>query len=894
MRLLCLFLFLGLALAPGFAGGGLVAAEAEVQNGTAVALPPLSEARAAGRVKSSYLKNGAATTPPTSAGAPAANLAGFKAQLAPVFKTTCTVCHGADKQKGKFRVDTLDPDLLKGRDVEKWLKVYDVVSNGEMPPENDQHLQLDDPQRSAMVAWLGAELQKASQAQRQGQGPTSFRRMARYEYNYALQDLLGLPYEFVTSLPPESVSEDGFTNGSHMLQMSAMQLEYYRQIALTALRKATIHGDRPALVTYQIPMQEAMDIAVRLKEKEVDFKGKDRNRGGGEAFIVNRDTGKGVVYGWSYDGGKWGHKPDATPGNDPAVTPVVAVVPPGAKLMLDLGDYLPDEGAMRVRIRAARSLPQDRGYAGLRLIFGGQTSNNANFLQIVGAGDCAVTGAADQPQIIEFRVPLGEIPRNPFRKISKLGAMPNPAEVLTIQHVGGAGHQGDGGPLNVLIDYVEISAPCYEQWPPKTYTDIFVAGDRGNEVKYGRDVLSRFMARAWRRPVAAQEVDQYMTLFAAYRPSFTNLEDAMLEVMATVLTAPDFLYLTQRTPAAGSGNAKRINDFELASRLAMFLWCSIPDQELLDLARTGRLSDAQVLGAQVARLLADAKAQRFAQNFVRQWLGLDALDHLNVDMQQYHGVYDEALKDAMTQEPIAYFAEVLARDASIMDFIHADYAMVNERLARHYGLPAVDGPDFRRVAIDPASNRGGILTCAGVLAMNSDGKDSHPLKRGVWVLKRILDDPPPPPPPNVPQVDLTNPDILKMTLKERIADHRNKPACYSCHSRIDPWGVALENFDAVGAWRTAINGKPVDAKSALFNKQVLDGLDGLKRYLLADRQDQFARAVVHKLAVFALGRPLQFADRADLDKLTATFRAGGDRLRDLITLLVLSDLFQAK
>ncbi len=894
MRPMCLFLVIGLALAPGFAGGGLVAADAEVQNGAAVALPPLSEARAAGHGKSSYLKNGAATTPPASAGAPTANLAGFKAQVAPAFKTTCMACHGPEKQKGKFRVDTLDPDLLKGHDVEKWLTVYDVVSNGEMPPENDQHLQLDDQQRSAMVAWLGAELQKASQGQRQGQGPTSFRRMARYEYNYALQDLLGLPYEFATSLPPESFSEDGFTNGSHMLQMSAMQLEYYRQIALTALKKAAVHGERPALVTYQIPMQEAMDIALRLKEKTVDTKGKDHDRGGSQAYIVNRDTGKGVLYGYSYDGGKWGHKPDATPGSDPAVASVVAVLPPSAKLMLDLGDYLPDQGTMRVRIRAARSLPQDRGYAGLRLSFGGQTSNNANFLQVVGDGDQAVTAEAGKPQMLEFRVPLGEIPRNPFRKISQLGAMPNPAEVLTIQRLGDAGHQGAGGPLDVLIDYVEISAPCYEQWPPKTYTDIFVDGDRGNEVKYGREVLSRFMARAWRRPVAAPEVDQYMGLFTAYRPGFANLEDAMLEVMATVLTAPDFLYLTQRNSAAGPGNAKKINDFELASRLAMFLWCSIPDQELLDLARKGRLSDGQVLSAQVARLLTDPRAQRFAHNFVRQWLGLDALDHLNVDMQQYHGVYDEALKDAMGQEPVAYFAEVLEKNASIMDFIHSDYAMVNERLARHYGLPAIDGPEFRRVTIDPASNRGGIMTCAGILAMNSDGKDSHPLKRGVWVLKRILDDPPPPPPPNVPQVDLTNPEILKMTLKERIADHRNKPACYSCHSRIDPWGVAFENFDAVGHWRTDINGKPVDAKSALFNKQVLDGLDGLKRYLLADRQDQFARAVVHKLAVFALGRPLLFADRADLDKLTGKFRAGGDRLRDLITLLVLSDLFQAK
>ena len=178
--------------------------------------------------------------------------------------------------------------------------------------------------------------------------------------------------------------------------------------------------------------------------------------------------------------------------------------------------------------------------------------------------------------------------------------------------------------------------------------------------------------------------------------------------------------------------------------------------------------------------------------------------------------------------------------------------------------------------------------------MNSDGKDSHPLKRGVWMLERILHDPPPPPPPNVPEVDLTDPEILKMTLKERIADHRNKPACMSCHSRIDPWGIAFENYDALGAYRTRIKNKPVDATSELFNKQTLAGMDGLKRYLLTDRQDQFARAMVHKMTAYALGRPLSFGDRADIDSLTAQFRKQGDRLGDLIHLIISSNIFNSK
>lgn len=263
-------------------------------------------------------------------------------------------------------------------------------------------------------------------------------------------------------------------------------------------------------------------------------------------------------------------------------------------------------------------------------------------------------------------------------------------------------------------------------------------------------------------------------------------------------------------------------------------------------------------------------------------------------MNSVNHVTDVSLKEAMLEEPKAYFDEVLRNNRSIMDFIHSDYALVNERLAAHYGIPQVYGPGFRKVPVTLQTNRGGILTGAAMLTMNSDGRDSHPLKRGVWLMKRILDDPPPPPPPNVPTVDLTNPEILKMTVKERIADHRNKPACASCHSKIDPWGIAFENYDALGAYRTSINNQPVDATSELFNRQTLAGVDGLKRYLLMDRQDQFARAMVHKLTAYALGKPLTFADRADVDSLTARLRKQGDRLGDLISLIITSDLFNSK
>ena len=247
----------------------------------------------------------------------------------------------------------------------------------------------------------------------------------------------------------------------------------------------------------------------------------------------------------------------------------------------------------------------------------------------------------------------------------------------------------------------------------------------------------------------------------------------------------------------------------------------------------------------------------------------------------------------MEREPIAFFHEVLQNNHSVLDFIHADYTMANEQLAKYYGVKDVYGNRFRRVRLSPQHQRGGVLTQAGLLAMNSDGKDSHPLKRGVWLLESLLNDPPPPPPPAVPEIDLADPEIAKLTLKQRIEDHRNHAACMSCHAKIDPWGIAFENFDAIGGWRTQIRGKPVDASSLLFNQQKLDGMEGLKRFLLKNRQDQLVRALVHKMATFAIGRPLTFADRLSIDRVTADLRKQGDGLATMVALTVTSDLFAA-
>ncbi|MFN9371259.1 MAG: DUF1592 domain-containing protein [Planctomycetaceae bacterium] len=845
-------------------------------------LPTLEAARQQGRARSRYLKAATEVGMPADA-IPQANVAHFRDIIGPLLRKSCQDCHGPDRSEGRLRVDQLNPDLLTGPDVERWREVYGVLSKSEMPPADEPDYALADANRGQIVDWLSGELDTASRIRRRSQEHTSCRRLTNYEYNYALQDLLGLSYSLANKLPPESTSEEGFKNSSELLQMSVMQFETYRELALKALKRATVTGARPAAVTYIVSMPEEMERASGSgNESKVFRKGEERyGQARHQPHLFQRDSGVGIPFA----GGKTLPRPDAILGAAPAVAPVVLMLPGASELKLDLDRFLPDEGIMRVRIRAGRSTQNPQEFASLRLIFSAHTSNDANFSDVISERDIPVTASAEDPQFIHFDIPLGDIQRNPFRHLET--TFPRRDEYLHIRNVSNAPRSDD--PLQVQIDSIEITAPFYEQWPPRSHTAIFFDSDhRGDEQAYGREVLSRFLRRVWRRPVETQEVDQFLRLFAKYRPQFATFEEAMVEVLATALSSAEFLYLTQRVATDESQSSTRISELELASRLAVFLWCSLPDEELLALAERGQLREPAVLAAQVKRLLADPRSRRFTEHFVEQWLGLDRINRVT------HLTADDPLRGAMLEEPVACFEEVLKQNRSVIDFLHADYAVVNERLAAHYGIPTVYGPHFRTVPITPETHRGGLLTSAAIMTMNSDGTDSHPLKRGVWMLKRILDDPPPPPPPNVPEVDLTDPDILKMTLKERIINHRNKPACYSCHSRIDPWGIAFENYDALGAYRTQIRNQPVDATAELFNRQTLAGIDGLKRYLLTDRQDQFARSMVHKLLAFALGRPLTFGDSAEIDTLTAEFRQRGDGLSDLIFLIVTSDLFNSK
>jgi hypothetical protein len=526
----------------------------------------------------------------------------------------------------------------------------------------------------------------------------------------------------------------------------------------------------------------------------------------------------------------------------------------------------------------------------LALEFGWQGTNNSKGSVVLSDHDLTIDAAPGEPVFYQWDIHLSDVyPRNPVRKTVALGApkLTNPSEYISFSNTSFA--KG----ADIQFDYVEVSTPVYEQWPPASHTNLFIAsGNAKNESAYVREILTEFMPRAWRRQISTAQIDAKVKYFERIRSVSDDFQQAVIEVLATVLSSPRFLYLVQAAPSPDQTELV-LNDYELANRLAMFLWSSIPDKELLDLAAKGQLSETKQLIQQSKRMLGDPRHKRFTKHFVRQWLDMQLLDFLTVNKAEYPD-FKDSLQESMKQEPIAFFEEVLVNNHSIMDFLHANYALVNQELAQHYGIEGVFGQEFQKVSLNSDDIRGGLLTQAGLLAMNSDGGDSNPLKRGIWLLESVLNDPPPPAPPVVPEIDLTDPDILKLTLKERMEDHRNDPACSSCHTKIDPWGIALENFDATGAWRDEIDGSVVDASSLLFNKQKLDGVYGLKQYLLSNRQDQFTSALVNKLAPFALGRPLSFSDRANIESLTGELREQGDGLENLVILLVTSEIFKSK
>jgi mono/diheme cytochrome c family protein len=411
------------------------------------------------------------------------------------------------------------------------------------------------------------------------------------------------------------------------------------------------------------------------------------------------------------------------------------------------------------------------------------------------------------------------------------------------------------------------------------------------EIDCAKANLAPLLRRAYRRPVTEADLERILTFFRKAREG-SDFETGMEAALSAVLVSHDFLFRVERPPAATApGAVYAISDLDLASRLSFFLWCSIPDEELLDRAERGELGKPDVLAAQARRMLADPRARTLATSFAAQWLHLRNLDDASPDRRLFPD-FDDNLRQAMRRETELLFEEILRDDRSVLDLLRSDHAYLNERLAKHYGIPHVYGTHFRRVALDPESRRGGLLRHASVLTVTSYATRTSPVLRGKWVLENLIGTPPPPPLPDVPALD-DNTVSASLPGRERLAKHRAQPACAVCHDRIDPVGFALENFDAVGRWRTLDAERPVDASGVLPDGSAVEGIAGLEAALVR-RPEDFTTALSEKLLTYALGRGVTQIDGPAVRAIVREARQNQDRLSAIVVGVVKSVPFRMR
>ena len=798
--------------------------------------------------------------------------ADFQKDVKPILLRRCVSCHGPEDVNGNVRLDTLSTNLVKdSAAAETWHDVLNVLNLGEMPPEDETPLTTKE--RDILASWITEQIEHAIRIRRSTGGQVVIRRLNRTEYRNTMRDLLGLDLNYGPNLLPESPGEDGFTNNGSALRMSALQLESYLEAARSAMNRAIVTYDEPAVVD--------------ASETE-----------------TTADKGKGN---WTNILGRSG-------------------------TFVFRSTEFPDEGDFRIRVRARAILPDDAPYPQLQAVLGFRADTQTPSEEV---GTLEVT--SEEFQDYEFRGRLETFPIQSRTQSKYPGLLiwlnnaysdgkpaPKPRQEVIeepqVEASDAAATRADKKkekkakrkkpktrtvyPLDpnfpkIEIESVSFKAPVFESWPPTHHTRILFPSDlaEADPVAYAREVLDRFMRRAFRRPIESEEVNMMVAYFQEVRPTFDTFEEAMRETLAMVLVSPDFLYLVEPS----SGKIRDLNDHELASRLSYFLWSSMPDDRLFELASTGQLRNSETLTSEVDRLISDPRSQNFVEQFSDQWLDLGGMNRIAVN-PEYYPEFRNELKPHMRRETQAFFDEVLRSNTSALAFLDSDFAMLNQPMAEHYGLEGPRGIAFERVALSENDHRGGLLAQASVLLANSTGEDSHAILRGVWIRKRLLDDPPAAPPPNVPNLDQQNRDVASLPLKEQLKEHRENEACARCHRGIDPWGIALEEFDAVGLLRDKIQRKSgrkmlefdVDAKATLPGGHEVNGLEDLKKHLLTEKREQFARTLVSRMLAYSLGRSLELSDRETVDTITAQFIKSDYKLQNLIRLIVTSDAFGSK
>lgn len=457
----------------------------------------------------------------------------------------------------------------------------------------------------------------------------------------------------------------------------------------------------------------------------------------------------------------------------------------------------------------------------------------------------------------------------------------------------------------LVLESLEFEGPVYEKWPPASHQVLLPplpsSELRNTERTRASHAIKTFMKRAFRRPIGESDVNYILSFYDEVRPKSESFEEAMREAFVMILVSPEFLY--HFTPNR-SLNSRPLSQHELATRISYFLWSTTPDKALASLADSGELSATPILESQIRRMLKSPKSNEFINHFTDQWLDLAGIERVAIN-PEYYPSFNDALKKSMRGETRAFFGELLRKDLSALNLLDSDFLMLDAAMAKHYGLKGPIGGGFERIELPTDSKRGGLLTQASVLLLNSTGEDSHPIRRGVWLRSRLLDDAPAPPPPDVPELDSEDSGFATLPVRQQLEQHRTREACNDCHRGIDPWGIPFENFDATGVWRAEalriVQKKrknklrvPVSSSSVLPNGVAIEDIHGLKTHLLQNERRRFAKALVSRLLEYSTGQTVEFSDRDLIEKLTNQFEDAKYRLSDLIVAIVQCEKFQNK
>jgi mono/diheme cytochrome c family protein len=838
---------------------------------------------------------------------------GFPARtLRPFLDAHCLGCHDADTKKGGLDLEKLSTDFGDPAAFDAWVKVHDKLRAGEMPPKATKRRPTP-AETEAVVGGLDGELAAADRRRIEGQGRSVFRRLNRTEYENTLRDLLDLPGLGVRDLLPEDGRANGYDKSGAGLDLSHVQLAKYLDAADAALDLAVAtQADRPEPYHRKLYPGAQYDFSILLLNGDAVFL-KDGKydpvlfpplRGNAPKSLGEYVREKAFPYAGSV--GVFRHEDDAFLGRFGEFT---AIYPGRYRLRVSLWAFHWDRGEVRPAAQTeAASL----------------TANG----RLVGYFDAPSL----KPTVHETEVWLNQGEYLQFNAASLWPIRVSELKGRAAEYVG----------PGIAIDWLEVEGPLYDRWPSASHRRLF--GDlplgplpqgkgarppkRVPPRQIGRDgqngpgkytfatvasprpeadadrLLRDFLRRAFRRPVTAEEVGRYLGLVRQRLAAGVGFEEAMRTAYKAALCSPDFLFLRE-TPG-------RLDDWALAARLSYFLWESMPDDELFTLAEQGKLHDPGVLRAQTERMLNHPKAERFVTDFLDQWLDLREIDSTSPDRRLYpeFGPY---LRDSMLAESRAFFRELLRNDLGAANLVRSDFALLNQKLAEHYGIPGVVGSQFRRVPLPADRHRGGFLTQASVLKVTANGTVTSPVKRGVWVQRKIVGRPPQPPPPDVPAID---PDVRgATTIREQLAKHRLSATCAACHAKIDPPGFALESFDVIGGWRdryrslgqgtapptAATRGheafyrlaQPVDPAGETSGGRPFHDVEEFRANLLEDPR-LIARNLAGQLLTYATGAPVGYADRAAVEGMLDRTAPGGHGIRSLIHEVVQSDAFQCK